>query len=41
MCSDLDLGPYLKGQGHTFKGQSTHARVQSITYLYIEALVRI
>ena len=38
MCSDLDLDPYLNGQGHTFKGQSTHAHVRAITYVCIDGL---
>ena len=38
MCSDLDPGLYLKGQGHTIylKIESTHACVWAITYLCID-----
>ena len=36
MCSDHDLDPYLKGQGHT--RQSIHARVRAITCVHIDGL---
>jgi len=35
MCIDLDLGSYIKGQGHT---RTSHARVHVITYLCINGL---
>jgi len=41
MCSDIDLDPCLKGQGHTRHlkvRQSKHAGVRTITYICIDGL---